>query len=151
MCAYRGIGPRRPHRPLLLGAGYASLALAALGAVLPLMPTTVFLLVAAWCFGRASPALRKRLLADPRFGRTLQDWEEHRTISLRAKRAAVLAMALSWALVALVSRDVLVSAVAGTCMAVVGLFILTRPSRPRRCRSGMASSAPMQRGGGECA
>ena len=119
---------------LLLIAGYVSLALAGIGAVLPLMPTTVFLLIAAWCFGRASPALRKRLLSNPRFGRTLRDWEEHGVIGPGAKRAAVLAMVLSWALVALVWRDVLVSAVAGTCMAAVGVFLLTRPSHPR-CRT----------------
>jgi uncharacterized membrane protein YbaN (DUF454 family) len=122
--------PRAPQRALLLAAGYGCLALAAVGAVLPLMPTTVFLLVAAWCFGRASPALRERLLSDPRFGRALRDWERHRAIGPRAKRAAVLAMALSWLVVALAFRDVLASALAGACMALVLAFLLTRPSPP---------------------
>jgi uncharacterized protein len=131
-----GAGSRRSQRVLLLGIGYASLALAAIGAVLPLMPTTVFLLIAAWCFGRASPALRQRLLSDPRFGEALRDWEQHGTISLRAKRAAVLAMALSWMLVVLAFRDPLASAVAGGCMALVGIFIITRPSRPRHRTGG---------------
>jgi uncharacterized protein len=119
---------RQPHRLLLLGGGYLCLVLAAIGAVLPLMPTTVFLLLAAWCFGRASPALRERMLADPRFGPTLRDWEQHRAIGPRAKRAAILAMVLSWLLVAVAFRDLLASAVAGGCLALIGLFILTRPS-----------------------
>ncbi|MCB4825383.1 YbaN family protein [Roseicella aerolata] len=121
---------RQPHRTLLLGAGYLSLTLAAIGAVLPLMPTTVFLLTAAWCFGRASPALRERLLSDPRFGRTLRDWEQHGAIGPRAKRAAVLAMVASWVLVTLILYDPLISAVVGVCMASVCIFILTRPSHP---------------------
>jgi uncharacterized membrane protein YbaN (DUF454 family) len=133
-----GPRPAGPHRPLLLIVGYLSLALAGIGAVLPLMPTTVFLLIAAWCFGRASPALRERLLSNPRFGRTLRDWEEHGAIGPRAKRAAVLAMVLSWALVTLVSRNALVSAVAGACMAAVGVFLLTRPSHPPRRAADMA-------------
>ncbi|MBV1797609.1 YbaN family protein [Siccirubricoccus sp. G192] len=131
-----GAESRRPQRVLLLGAGYASLALAAIGAVLPLMPTTVFLLIAAWCFGRASPALRQRLLSHPRFGGALRDWEQHGAISPRAKRAAVLAMALSWMLVVLAFRDPVASALAGGCMALVGIFIVTRPSRPGQRRRG---------------
>jgi len=119
---------RRPQRLLLLSIGYASLALAAIGAVLPLMPTTVFLLIAAWCFGRASPALRERLRSHPRFGQSLRDWEEHGIIGRRAKRAATLAMAASWLLVAVAFRNLMVSTVAGACMAAVCAFILTRPS-----------------------
>lgn len=120
----------RPQRLLLLGGGYLSLLLAAIGAVLPLMPTTVFLLSAAWCFGRASPALRDRLLSHPRFGPGLRNWEEHGAISRRAKRAALLAMAASWLLLTLVYQNLLVSALAGVSLALVGLFLATRPSGP---------------------
>ncbi|MDB5373531.1 MAG: hypothetical protein JWP04_2173 [Belnapia sp.] len=120
----------RPHRWLLLGGGYLCLLLAAIGAVLPLMPTTVFLLIAVWCFGRASPALRNRLLNHPRFGPGLRDWDRHGAISLRAKRAALLAMGLSWLLILVVFRDPLIAAIAGGSLALVGLFLVTRPSRP---------------------
>jgi uncharacterized membrane protein YbaN (DUF454 family) len=125
-----GGGPTRTQRVVLLGVGYLCLGLAALGAVLPLMPTTVFLIVAAWAFGRASPALRARLLNDPRIGPTLRNWQEHGTVSPRAKRAAVLAMALSWAVVTVVFRDVLASALSGLCLACVAAWLLTRPSEP---------------------
>lgn len=62
---------RRPQRMLWLCGVYLNLGLAAIGAVLPLMPTIVFLLMAAWCFGRSSPALQGKLLANPRFGPVL--------------------------------------------------------------------------------
>jgi uncharacterized membrane protein YbaN (DUF454 family) len=126
------IQPRigRPQRLALLGLGYLCLALAAIGAVLPVMPTTVFLIIAAWAFGRASPTLRAKLLAHPRFGPTLSAWQAHGTISRRAKRAALSAMALSWVVVALAFRDLLASAIAGACLLAVGFYVATRPSTP---------------------
>jgi uncharacterized membrane protein YbaN (DUF454 family) len=127
---------RRAHRLILLGVGYLSLAAAGLGAVLPLVPTTVFLLLAAWAFGRASPRLRAKLLADPRFGRILRDWEEAGAIDTRAKRAALSAMGLSWLLMALLARNVLALAVAGACLAAVSVYILTRPSPDQRQEPG---------------
>lgn len=120
---------RSPNRYLYLGLGYACLGLAILGAILPLMPTTVFLLIAAWAFGKASPRLRARLRAHPRLGPMLRDWEEHRAIRPRAKRAAILGMAASWVLVALVFRDLVASAIAGAILVAVAAYIVTRPSR----------------------
>jgi hypothetical protein len=122
---------RSPQRLALLGLGYACLGLAALGAVLPLMPTTVFLILAAWAFGRASPTLRARLLAHPRIGPTLRNWQQHGTVSRRAKRAALLAMAASFVLTTLIFRDLMASAIAGLCMAAVAAWLLTRPSEAR--------------------
>jgi uncharacterized membrane protein YbaN (DUF454 family) len=122
---------RNPQRLLWLGGGYLSLGLAIMGAVLPLMPTTVYLLIAAWCFGRASPALRARLLADPRCGLALRDWQDHGSISRRAKRAALLGMAVGWLVVAMAFRNLLASAIAAGCLLPVGLFIVTRPSQPK--------------------
>jgi uncharacterized protein len=121
--------PRTPNRLLLLGLGYGCLGLAVLGAILPLMPTTVFLLIAAWAFGRASPRLRERLRSDRRFGPLIRDWEEHGAIRPQAKRAAILGMAASWVLVALVFRDALASAIAGAVLVAVAAYVLTRPSR----------------------
>jgi uncharacterized membrane protein YbaN (DUF454 family) len=120
---------RAPNRYLYLGIGYACLGLAVVGAVLPLMPTTVFLLIAAWAFGRANPQLREKLRNSPRFGPLLRDWEEHRAIRPRAKRAAVLGMAASWVVVAVVFRDLLASAIAGAILVAVAAYILTRPTR----------------------
>lgn len=105
-------------------------ALGAIGAVLPVMPTTPFLLFALWAGARSSPRLRFRLYRHPRYGATLRAWQRHRTIPAGAKLAACLAMALS----ALVSWAAgvpgpLLAAIA-VLFAVVGAFILSRPSRP---------------------
>ena len=55
------------------------------GAFLPVMPTVVFMIIAAWCYARGNPALKRKLLAHPTFGPPVRGWEEHRAISLRGK------------------------------------------------------------------
>ncbi|RAI59693.1 DUF454 domain-containing protein [Roseicella frigidaeris] len=122
---------RRPARLLLLGLGYLCLALAAIGVVVPGMPTTVFLIGAAAAFGRASPALRAKLRAHPRFGATLRHWEDHGSIAPGAKRAALIGMGLGWLMLTLLLRRPLVSALVGACMVAVAAYILTRPSGPQ--------------------
>jgi uncharacterized membrane protein YbaN (DUF454 family) len=75
--------------------GLASLAMGGLGVALPLLPTTPFVLLAAFCFAKSSPALHDWLLRSPAFGKAIRDWRANRAISRRAKRASVLAMAFS--------------------------------------------------------
>ena len=72
--------------------GILFVVLGAIGAVLPLLPTTPFVLVAAWCFARSSPRLHRWLLESRLFGPMLRDWEENRCVPLRAKITAVVMM-----------------------------------------------------------
>lgn len=66
------------------------LALGFLGVFLPLLPTTVFVLAAAYCFARSSPRLYERLLRHPRFGVYIQSWEERRAMPRGAKVIALI-------------------------------------------------------------
>lgn len=72
--------------------GILFLVLGAIGAVLPLLPTTPFVLVAAWCFARSSPRLHRWLLDSQLFGPMLRNWEENRCVPLRAKITALVMM-----------------------------------------------------------
>ena len=72
--------------------------LGAIGAVLPLMPTTIFLILAAGCFARSSPAWEKWLLEHPRFGHSLRSWREQGAISPQAKFMACVGMSIGFAL-----------------------------------------------------
>jgi uncharacterized membrane protein YbaN (DUF454 family) len=63
-------------------------ALATLGAFLPVLPTTPFLLLAAACFVRTSPALHQRLLENRIFGPYIAQWQHDHTIPRAAKRKA---------------------------------------------------------------
>lgn len=77
-----------PARWLLLALGVLLTALATLGAFLPVLPTTPFLLLAAACFVRTSPALHQRLLENRIFGPYIAQWQHDHTIPRAAKRKA---------------------------------------------------------------
>lgn len=89
---------QRLGRPFWLAAGLLFVALGLVGALLPLLPTIPFFLLAAFCFARSHPAWEQRLLDHPRYGPPLRQWRERRAISRKAKLAALTAMAASIAL-----------------------------------------------------
>lgn len=82
-------------KPLYRALGIVSVLLGIIGAFLPLLPTTPFLILAAWCFARSHPEWEAKLLADPRFGPAIRAWRERKAIPLVAKRAASLLMGIS--------------------------------------------------------
>jgi hypothetical protein len=82
-------------RWVLLLVGLVAVALGVVGALLPVLPTTPFLLLGAACFARASPRLHRRLAASKTFGPTLVEWRRHRAIAWRTKRYALVLMGLS--------------------------------------------------------
>ena len=97
-------------RQLYLCAGLLAVALGTIGIFLPLLPTVPFMILAAFCFARSSPALEARRLNHPRFGHHLVSWREKGAISRRGKWSAtaafgvsiaigVAALALPWSLV----------------------------------------------------
>ncbi|PKP88237.1 MAG: DUF454 domain-containing protein [Alphaproteobacteria bacterium HGW-Alphaproteobacteria-17] len=85
-------------RHFFLVGGFLSLALGAIGAVLPLLPTVPFVILAAFCFARSSPRLEAWLLHHPTFGPHIVAWREKGAISRKGKVAAMLAFAFSIAL-----------------------------------------------------
>ena len=110
----------------LLGSGAVCLALA--GVVLPLLPTTPFLLVAGWAFARSSPRLDAWLRAHPHLGPPLADWENRRAIPRKAKAIAGVSLPASWLLLWSGGAPVAISVAAGAVMLAAGVWILTRPS-----------------------
>jgi len=121
--------PFRPWlRPLLLAVGGLCLVLAVLGILLPLLPATPFLLLAAACFARSSERLHAWMLRHPRFGHLLEDWESQGAIRPGAKRTATLAILLSPALPLALTRIPRVSKVApGASRAGALAVTWTRP------------------------
>jgi uncharacterized membrane protein YbaN (DUF454 family) len=114
-------------RGLWLGLGGLFLGLGLLGVVLPVLPTTPFLLLAAGCFARSSPRLHHWLLTHPVFGRPIRNWEENGAISRRAKRLAVGSMAAVFALSLVLGLPWGVLLAQGALIAVGCAFVLTRP------------------------
>ncbi len=83
-----------PVRWLLWLAGSVSLLLGLIGVVLPGLPTTPFVLLAAACYAKASPRLHAWLLNHRLTGPMLRDWEAHRSLTRRTKTVAVVSMLL---------------------------------------------------------
>ena len=76
------------HKSFFIVAGSLSLLLGVIGIVLPGLPTTPFILLAAYCYSRASPRLHAWLCNNRLFGRMVRDWERDRSLSLRIKLLA---------------------------------------------------------------
>ena len=81
-------------RPVYVVLGVLCVVLGAAGVVLPVLPTTPFLLLASYCFVRGSPALDARLRRTAVFGPLIDDWERHRALGRRTKATAFVGMAL---------------------------------------------------------
>lgn len=113
--------------PLRLLGGVA-VALALVGVVLPVLPTTPFLLVAAWAFARSSPRLDAWLRTHPRLGPLLAAWESRRAIPRRAKAVAGVSLPVSWLMLSFGGAPVIVLIGAATVMLTAGVWILTRPT-----------------------
>ncbi len=84
------------YRIFLITLGWLSVILATLGVVLPLLPTTPFLLLAAWCFARSSPRFHAWLLHRSWFGPYLRHWQQFRALPPGAKAKAVIVILLSF-------------------------------------------------------
>lgn len=84
----------RWQRALWLSAGAGCMLAGIVGIFLPLLPTTPFVLLAAWCFSRGSVRWEHWLLGHPRFGPMVRDWRANRAVPLRAKQVATLSMVL---------------------------------------------------------
>lgn len=77
---------------ILISLGFVFVALGGVGLVLPVMPTTPFLLVAAACFARSSPRFYDWLLDVHVFGSLIRNWQETRSIPKQAKLLAITAI-----------------------------------------------------------
>lgn len=113
------------RRHLWTALGLVFVAVGAVGAFLPLLPTVPFLLLALFCFARGNSVWEQRLLVHPRWGPPLRQWRERRAIPRRAKKAALLAMAISVAITAFTAGWPWVLIPAGV-MALSGTWIWTR-------------------------
>lgn len=88
----------RIKKYLLLISGLLFVLLGVVGAVLPILPTTPFLIIALYCFANSSPRFHKMLISNPWFGSALQQWEASRTISRVSKVKAITLIIITFAL-----------------------------------------------------
>jgi len=124
--ATRMIGPG-VARGLWRALAIVSVALGALGMVLPVLPTVPFLIVAAWAGSRGWPRLEIWLLEHPRYGLHIRRWREHGAVPRRAKWFASMMMVASAAALALSPAVLWLKFAAPTLMGIVALWLWRRP------------------------
>jgi hypothetical protein len=107
---------------------YLCAGLGIIGAFLPVLPTTPFLLLAAWAATRGSPQLHRWLHDHPRWGPPLIAWEAQRAVSAPAKWLACIFMATSWTIMWLLTDTWVVPAITGALFLGVGGYLVTRPT-----------------------
>lgn len=108
----------------LLGLFFVGLAI--LGAVLPLLPTTPFLIVAAGCFAKSSETWHRWLLSNSTFGPMLTDWEERRCIRCRVKIVAISSMLLVGGTSVFYFIDVVTVKLIGGGLLAIGVWVVCR-------------------------
>lgn len=128
------IAVRRPatraERFAWLVIGIVAVAVGGIGVVLPLLPTTPFLLVAAFAFDRSSERLHQWLLDHNIFGPLVYNWRRYGAISRPAKAVSLLSMAAILAISLLLAAPTFVIVVQAVVLGACGYFIVSRPLPP---------------------
>lgn len=115
-------------RILLLLSGFISLGLAILGIVLPLLPTTPFLLLSAFCFARSSDKFHAWLINHRYFGEMIRDWQNGGVINRRTKIRAMAMIVCVFLISYFLNMPSHVLIIQAVVLGCVSVFILSRPS-----------------------
>ena len=112
-------------------AGWIFFSLGIIGLLLPVMPTTPFMLLALWAFSRSSERFHNWLYHHKLFGPPLQMWQRHRVIPLAAKIVSVGFMSISFIFMLVYLPFAIYLKIGIAALMIFGAwFILTKPSRP---------------------
>nr|WP_090331483.1 YbaN family protein [Nitrosomonas sp. Nm51] len=124
-------------RSLYLGAGCVALMLGGLGVILPVLPTTPFVLLAAACFARGSERFHTRLMTNRYTGPIILQWRLHRSIPRKAKRLAYIMTALSFSVSILIVPEIWQKIMLATIACILAFCLSRIPVR--ECDSGDTS------------
>jgi hypothetical protein len=116
-------------RGIYLTVGFAALILGAVGIVVPVLPTTPFVLLAAACFARSSRRFHDMLLANRIAGPIIREWVEYRSIPRRVKRWVYLLLALSFGSSILVMPSVGYQVMLAVLGVILTVFVWRIPVR----------------------
>jgi uncharacterized membrane protein YbaN (DUF454 family) len=121
----------RMLRPFYFAAGVLFVGVGIAGYFLPVLPGTIWLILAAACFARSSPRFEAWLVNHPKFGPSVVAWRQHGAIPRRIKIIAIGMMALSFAILGASHPPTVWLWVTGAVLAACALFVASRPSGPK--------------------
>ena len=116
----------RVVRSCIFVLGILSVVLGAIGVILPVLPTTPFILLAAWCFLKSSERAHGWIFRQPLFGKALQDWEKDRSIARPTKVLAISMIVISVILIWLIVSNLWIKYLVTALLLFVSVFISTR-------------------------
>lgn len=118
---------RRMKRICWVGLAWLFFAIGFAGMFLPLLPTTVFMLLALGCASRGSPRFARYIREHPQIGPTLVAWERERAIPLRARIMAVSMLAISMLIILFTLPVLAVKIPLLIFLSLLALWLATRP------------------------
>jgi uncharacterized membrane protein YbaN (DUF454 family) len=122
---------RHFRRSLWALAGGIALILGLIGIPLPLLPTTPFLLLAAFCFSQSSEKLHNWLMTHPKLSPPIKDWQRHGAISYKAKFMAAISMGAALLISYLLNVPLYIILLQVVVLICVCVFLFPRPSPPK--------------------
>ncbi|MCW5944100.1 MAG: YbaN family protein [Fimbriimonadaceae bacterium] len=134
------IARQTPVRWAFLALGCVSVTSGVIGHFVPIWPSTVFYLIALWCFKRSSPRLEAAILDHRIIGPPLRDWQEYRGIRAGTRRTALITLWVGLAVSAAIARRLEVYAILGAVAIGVTWYLFTRPTVPEPCPEGPRSA-----------
>jgi len=116
------------YRYLYLILAWLCVILGIIGAFLPLMPTTVFLLIATWAFSKSSPYWHQWIRNHQFFGTTIRAWEKHHAISQKTKYGIFVTLMMSYLITAVILGPLSTTAIiTAICISGVAVYISNLP------------------------
>lgn len=111
-----------------LTLGWLSFALGVIGIFLPLMPTTVFWILAVWLWSRGAPHLMEKVYNNPRYGPSVESFMLHGVVSRKGKYIAIMSMAISYIILQIIAGPgLLVSLGVAILLISVAIWLFLRP------------------------
>ena len=111
---------------LLLGFGFVGIGI--LGAFLPVLPSTIFFIIATYFFGKSSTRFEQWMLNHPRFGYTVRSWQDTKSIPFAGKVTALFSMFISSILIVASPASILVTSLSLIVLAACALYVWSRPT-----------------------
>jgi uncharacterized membrane protein YbaN (DUF454 family) len=121
----------RVSRGAFAALGCFFVGMGIIGVFVPVWPTTIFCILALWCFKRSSQKLEDWLLSNRLVGPTLRDWEESKSMTLRAKCIAIGAIWLCITVSILLVQKSWVKIMLLAIAAALTWYLASRPTKVR--------------------
>ena len=118
------------HKPVFFTIGILSLSLGYVGIVVPGLPTTVFILIAAWAFSKCSTKFTYWIENHRLFGPMVLNWQQYRGLSRRAKKVAILTIIPTFAFTIFIAFSLIGDLIFGFFGIALCMWLATRPEPP---------------------